>query len=81
MPNVPILLDEPADMAAIKALRTARRIARGLMTNTSTSYSSRDRRSVLNRASVTTPSLKPFIIRKRLRKGWALQAALTTAQG
>jgi len=67
--------------ADLKALRLNRKNNRGLYVNTSTGFSSRDRRNVINRAYALGTNAPAQIVRERLRKGWLLQDALTTVQG
>lgn len=65
-------------MQAIKTLRLVRKTNRGLYINTSTGFSSRNRRDVINRAIALAPCNTASIVRRRLRRGWTLTDALTT---
>lgn len=68
-------------VAELKAQRLNRKNNRGLYVNTSTGFTSRDRRNVINRANLLGTNSIAAITRERLRKGWLLQDALTTVQG
>lgn len=80
MAEILLRLDPPQDMQQIKALRLNRKRNRGLYVNTATGFSSRDRRNVINRASAIATGTNAPIDRRRLRRGWNLQDALTTTQ-
>lgn len=67
--------------ADLKTLRLDRKNNRGLYVNTSTGFSTRNRREMINRAIALGTRAVPSIVRERLRKGWRLQDALTTVQG
>jgi hypothetical protein len=63
--------------------RQDRRAARGLMSDSRTGFSSRNRRDFLQRAIYNTPSANPLtvaLVRKRYqRRLWQVQAAISTA--
>lgn len=58
--------------------RQDRRSTRGLMVDTRTGFSSMNRRNLMDRASQVTLGVTPGLIRKRLRRDWQLQTALST---
>lgn len=74
-------IDQGQRVQDLKAGRLNRKNNRGLYVNTATGFSSRDRRNVINRAYAQGTNAPSPIVRERLRKGWLLQDALTTAQG
>lgn len=65
-----------------RGLRLNRERNRGLMVDTRTGFSSRDRRNFIEQAISITASSTPMtvgLVRKRLRYCWSLQDALATA--
>lgn len=80
MADIPMRVNPAHDIKQIKALRLNRKNNRGLYVNTSTGFSSRDRRDVINRAVAIATGTTPPIDRRRLRRGWSLQDALVTPQ-
>lgn len=65
-------------------LRLNRRRNRGLMVDTRTGFSSRNRRVFIRRTIAITASTNPLrtaYVRRRLRRGWSLQDAISTAVG
>ena len=66
-----------------RTLRLNRARNRGLMVDTRTGFSSRNRRDFLQRAIYNTPSINPLTVatvRKRYqRRLWVLQPAISTA--
>jgi len=68
--------------ADLKTLRLNRKNNRGLMVNTATGFSTRNRRDFLNRANALGMNAPASIMRERYqRKGWSVQDAITTVQG
>jgi hypothetical protein len=68
--------------ADLKALRLNRKNNRGLMVDTATGFSTRNRRGFLNKADATGLRAGVPVLRERYqRKGWYLQDAITTPQG
>ena len=80
MANIDLRVNPARDIRKIKSLRLNRKNNKGLYVNTSTGFSSRDRREVIDRADDIAVGVTPAIVRRRLRRGWQLQAALTTNQ-
>jgi ribosome-binding protein aMBF1 (putative translation factor) len=80
MADIPLRVNPAQDIRQIKALRLNRKNNRGLYVNTSTGFSSRDRRDVIDRADDIATGNNQVIVRRRLRRGWSLQDALTTPQ-
>lgn len=80
MADIPLRVNPAQDIRQIKILRLNRKNNRGLYVNNATGFSSRDRREVIDRADDIAVGNAPYIVRRRLRRGWRLQDALTTAQ-
>jgi hypothetical protein len=80
MANIDLRINPARDIRGIKALRLDRDKNRGLYANTTTGFSSRNRRSVITQAVVVATGNTPAVVRRRLRRGWSLQSALTTPQ-
>lgn len=75
---MPDFLFGNASVAAKRLMRADRQLTRGLFTNNATGLSSRNRRDILNKTTIDGEN-RQGIIRRRLRFGWDLQDALTTA--
>ncbi len=80
MADIPLRINPARDIVQIKSLRLNRKNNKGLYVNTSTGFSSRNRRAVINQANLVATGTTEPIVRRRLRRGWSLQDALTTAQ-
>jgi hypothetical protein len=78
MAEIELRLNPARDIIQIKALRLGRQTSNGLMTNPATGFASRNRRDVINRATVGNCT-NAAIVRKRIRKGWTLNDALNTS--
>ncbi len=80
MADIPLRINPARDIVQIKSLRLNRKNNKGLYVNTSTGFSSRNRRAVINQAKAVATGTTAPIDRRRLRRGWSLQDALTTVQ-
>lgn len=78
MADIELRLSPARDMQQIRALRLGRQLSNGLLTNPATGFASRNRRDVINRATVGNCTTAA-IVRKRIRKGWTLGDALNTS--
>jgi len=75
-------IDQGQRVQDLKTLRLNRKNNKGLMVNTATGFSTRNRRDFLNRANALGMNANAPIMRERYqRKGWLLQDAITTVQG
>lgn len=72
----------PVGARADRTLRLNRTRNKGLYVDTRNGFSSRDRRNFIEQAISTTPSatrMTVALVRRRLRKCWSLQDAISTA--
>ena len=72
----------PVGASADRVLRLNRLRNKGLYVDTRTGFSSRDRRTFIQRAISITASntaMSVTLVRRRLRKCWSLQDAISTA--
>lgn len=82
MADIPLRVNPAQDIRQIKSLRLNRKNNKGLWVNTATGFSSRNRRDVIIRAAnnILAGANNEAVVRRRLRRGWSLQSALTTVQ-
>jgi hypothetical protein len=80
MADIELRLNPAREIRGTKTLRLNRKNNKGLYVNTATGFSSRNRRDVITRANRLAVNTTPAIVRRRLRRGWNLQDALTTPQ-